>query len=75
MPCSNDNRSGQALFGRLTSTMKFLLLVKFITSLLFKFYLTSFERPLVEDKQLEIDSNASFGAFCFVSEREGLIQL
>lgn len=55
--------------------MKFLLLVKFITSLLFKFYLTSFERPLIEDKQLEIDSNASFGVFCFVSEREGLIQL
>ena len=52
MPCSNDNRSGQALFGRLTSKMKFLLLVKFITSLLFKFYLISFERPLVEDKQL-----------------------
>ena len=52
MPCSNDNGSGQALFGRLTSKMKFLLLVKFITSLLFKFYLISFERPLVEDKQL-----------------------
>ena len=52
MPCSNDNRSGQALFGRLTSKMKFLLLVKFITSLLFKVYLISFERPLVEDKQL-----------------------
>ena len=30
MPCSNDNGSGQALFGRLTLKMKFLLLLKFI---------------------------------------------
>ena len=52
MPCSNDNGSGQALFGRLTSKVKFLLLLKFIQACFSKFYLTSFERLLVEDKQL-----------------------
>ena len=78
MPCSNDNRSGQALFGRLTSKMKFLLLVKFITSLLFKFYLISFERPLlcIITKQLsKLTRMPVLVFFVLFLKREGLIQL
>ena len=53
MPCSNDNGSGQALFGRLINFKDEISVASQIySSLLFKFYLTSFERPLFEDKQL-----------------------